>query len=452
MKKILSVLLIAAFTAVLGFSQDLKFSGYMNYGLGVEFTSEDLDPKDEYSAKLRMTGVDSEQIGGRFRLNGSYSNEDKTAGADLRIQLQGNYSNPSASTSGLIVPSGSAFNNAHTHNASLSNVAGNGDATYNLGLAYAYGWIKPIDFLLIKAGIVDDGSFVTAGAILRDDAGAGAGTGLFIKLTPIEGLAVGAGAYSRSADGSNNNNRIENVGGMSNDWYKTKYTAGISYTMPEMFKINTSFRSANDAGVSSRSQARAVGEVQLFMIENLTAIFEVEADNLFRLADHDKKIKTFEEDGKINIFETFAYKMGDLRFGLNAAQYMWKAKEGPRVGNNGEKNKPDLGLRFNPWISYALIEGKIVPRLDAVYFLAGDRSTGGDAGKYDRRMDVAPTYNKEESVINVRPSVRLNIDSRTSFEIGTVTYIRQPDKVNKDVNKGNSYINNVFYTDLVVRF
>ena len=393
MKRFLSVLLVAVFAVTLGFAQDFKLSGYLNYGLGVEFSSND---DADFDARFRVAGVDSEQRSGRFRLNGAYSNEAKTAGADLRIQFQGAAAN----------------------------------SRDNLGLAYAYGWIKPLDMLLVKAGLVADSTFETGGSILRDDAGSGAGAGIFVKLTPIEGLDVGVGIYPRSADGGNNNNRIQGVDTWG-EWYDVKYTFGVGYTMPDVFKFTASFRSSNDAGVSSRTQARAIGEVRLLMVENLTAIFELEVDNIFNKADESD---LFKNDGKINIFETVAYKIDALSFGLNAAQYL------------SNKDKSDMSLRFNPWVSYALDEGKIVPRLDGVFFLGGDRNTsGGDAFKYDRRSDVSPTYDSDQWILNVRPSIKINLDSRTSFEIGDVFYYRNP-------AKGDGFMDNVFYVDLVVRF
>ena len=399
MKKIFWLLLAVVFAAAPVFAQELRFSGYVNSGIGVEFSSHD----DDDDVMMRVAGVDSEQRGGRFRLNGSYTNADKNAGADLRFQLQG-------------VP---GVNN-----------------TADIGLVYGYGWVKPVDMLLIKAGLVADATFETQGPILRDDAGGGAGAGLFIKLTPIEGLDIGAGVYPRSADGSNNNHRITAVS-TNQTWYDVKYTFGIAYTMPEVFKLNASFRTSNDAGVTSRTQARGIAEFQLLMVENLTAIVEVEIDNIYNKAD---EFDMFDNEGKFNFYETFAYGINDLRFGINAAQYISKV------------DNTDIGLRFNPWVSYALAEGKIVPRLDGVFFLGGDRirldSSGnqpGDYGKYDRRMDVAPTYNSDDFVVSARPSIKINVDSRNFIEIGNAFYYRNP-------AVGDGFINNIFYIDLVTRF
>jgi len=403
MKKILWLFLAVAFAAAPVFAQELKFSGYANYGLGLEYSTQEERKDTSDNVKLRVAGVDSSQIGGRFRLNGSYTNADKNVGADFRFQLQGT-------------------------NATR-------DSTFNVGLVYAYGWVKPIDMLLVKAGLVADSTFETGGAILGDDAGGGAGAGAFIKLTPVSGLDIGFGAYPRSANSGSNNNEIGDIGGNTKLW-EVKYVAGVAYTMPEIFKVNVSFRSYNNAGISSRSSARAVGEFRLLAVENLTAILEVELDKLWTPKEVDEKFGDF---GLMNFFETVAYKIGDLTVGLNAAQYISNA------------DNTDVGLRFNPWVSYALSDGKIVPRLDGIIFLAGDRvtdSTAGDYGKYDRKNDLAPTYVKDTKVFGARPSVKINFDSRTALEVGDVFYVRNK----SSVSAKESFVDNVFYLDLVVRF
>ena len=439
MKRIFLVC-VAVFTAALVFAQELKFDGYVNYGAGVQFSNRD----GESDPRVRAAGVDSEQAGGRFRLNGSYTNADKNAGVNFRFQLQGANAGESVVTGVTSAKDPSApdpTDPVTSVTTSTRRLIG-GNNTYDVGLVFAYGWVRPVEMLQIKAGLVGDSTFETQGPILKDDAGGGAGAGVFVKLTPIEGLDIGVGAYPRSADGSNGNNRITDIG-LITDWYKVKYTFGLAYTMPEVFKFNASFRSFNEAGVSSRASARAIGEVQLLMVQDLTAIVEVELDNLYTRAE---EFDQFSKTGIFNIYETFAYKMDDLRFGLTAAQYIKNVPEGA-TGNAALK---DIGLRFNPWISYALSEGKIVPRLDAVFFLAGDRAseTGSDGYKWDRRYEVAPTYNKDVYVFNVRPSVKINFDSKAALEIGDVVYYRK----NPALNKGDGFINNVFYVDLVVRF
>ena len=89
MKKMLSLFFIV-FSVTLGFSQEFKLSGYINSGLGIIITDQ-----DDEKPKLRVFGVDSEQPGGSFRLDGTYSNTNKNVGANFRLQFQGNVSNAS---------------------------------------------------------------------------------------------------------------------------------------------------------------------------------------------------------------------------------------------------------------------------------------------------------------------------------------------------------------------
>ena len=389
MKRFLCVLFVAVFAVTLGFAQELKLDGYINSGLGLRAISD----KNTYP-DIRVFGVDSEQPGGRFRLNGSYSNADKNVGANFRLQLQG----------------------ANT-------------ATGALGPSYAYGWVKPVEMLQIKAGIVDDSTWETGGAWLKDDQGEGAG--VLFRLTPIEGLDLGFGAYVWSQEGSGNNNIIQTPGAMKN-WQDAKYTFMASYTMPEVFKINVSGRNLNTTGNNS---AQVIGELRLLMVKDLTAVIEFQMDNLYSIAN---KFDEFSKTGYFNLYETIAYSMDDLKFGLNAGQYF--------SNNTGHD---DAGLVFSPWVSYALAEGKIVPRLDAAVFLGGHQYKTN----YDRRNEYKAsttanrtgTYNFDDTTFSVRPSVKLFFDSRNFMEIGNAFYSHK--------NKGNdAEIINFFYLDFVVRF
>ena len=381
MKRILCVLFIAFFTVTLGLAQELKFDGYINSGLGLVITDQDDD------AALRVFGVDSEQQGGRFRLNGAYTNASKNAGANFRLQLQGN------------------------------------NSSAGFGPSFVYGWIKPLDMLQIKAGIVDDSTWETAGQILKDDQGEGAG--VLFRLTPINGLDIGFGAYVWAQSSGGNNNVFASPGIVQN-WWDAKYTFMISYIMPDMFKINLNGRTYNNA--NNTTSARAIAEFRLLMVENLTAVAEAELDGLWTPAD---EYDAFGNTGSFNIFETVAYKMGGLNFGLNAAQYI-----------SNDDTKEDAGLRFSPWVSYSLNEGKLVPRLDLTYFLAGRKRTDG---RYDRRTEFESVYNKDAYVFSVRPSIKFNPDSRNSFEIGDGFYYQKP-------ASGDGVITNVFYLDFIFRF
>ncbi|MDR2143391.1 MAG: hypothetical protein LBP29_03375, partial [Treponema sp.] len=136
MKKMKMKLLFFFFIAVVGAglsAQELKWSGYVNTGLG--FVITDVKDADPY---LTAFGVDSGQFGFRFRLNGAYTNQDGNAGVKFRFQAQGDGS-------------------------------GKTDVANIVGLPYLYGWFKPVDVLTINGGLVDDSTWASGGALLNDD-------------------------------------------------------------------------------------------------------------------------------------------------------------------------------------------------------------------------------------------------------------------------------------------
>jgi hypothetical protein len=131
----------------------------------------------------------------------------------------------------------------------------------------------------------------------------------------------------------------------------------------------------------------------------LTAILEGELD----------KLQDFSNSGAISVYETLGYKLGNLGFGLNAAEYLSQAANA------------DLAVEIAPWVQYTL--GNIVPRLDVVYFLGGTTPvTGG--GHYGRLNGYAnpPSYNADNTVLSFRPSVKFNAGS-AFVELGDVVYL-----------------------------
>ena len=342
MKKIFLVIL-AVCAAVSGFSQELKFDGYVNSGLGLWMSDQEDANGDTQGLQLMVYGVDSERNIGRFRLNGSFTNEAKTGGANFRIQAQGR---------------GTGTNNPANA----------------LSLAFGYGWVKFLDMLTIKAGFVDDGTWATADVIFADDQGEGPGA--LFRLSPIQGLDLGFGAYAGNYGGGGDNNFLPRLDSQVR-WDNAKYTYNAAYTMDKVFRFMASYRThsiLNGGGLSSQ----ALAEFRLLMVDNLTAIVAAQIVGLQERAD----VK-FDDNGTMSFFETIGYKISGLSFGLNAAQYASNVEE------------TDISLRFNPWVSYALSEGKIVPRLDVVYFLGGRQ----DGTNYHRK-GFSTAYNKDIYVIN----------------------------------------------------
>ena len=438
MKKqgIAAVLLAAGVIAASGvFAQELKFDGYVNTGIGILSTDARVqDGADTKTADIRVVpfGVDSEQPGYRFRLNGSYTSEDGNTGAKFRFQAQSKF------TAGA------------------------------LSIPYAYGWASFLNRILtVTGGLVDDGTWATGGAIFADDVGEGLGT--LIKVSPIPGLNLGVGAYLISQQGGGSNNALvvpvgesTTPAGDSTDFSKfdvpldrLKYTFNAGYTIPDLLKITAAFRTANQTGDATSRYANSDLEVfgsnetsklifgaQVLAVPNLTAVLEVEADKL-----EDTGVDRDKDNIDVNLYETLGYKLGDLAVGLNAVQYI-------RVEKDVDH---DLGLHLNPWVSYTL--GSIVPRLDLNWFLAGTgttalATTSANAAlgtKYHREVFAYKDNGDADdvSVIAVRPSVKFNI-GKGFIEIGDlIAYALGPDGAFADADDAqkSSSFNNVFYVD-----
>ncbi|MDR0472454.1 MAG: hypothetical protein LBH43_02115 [Treponema sp.] len=385
---IIAAVLALSFAAATALgAQELKLDGYVNSGLGIKFTDED-SPAGE--AKLMIYGVDSERYLGRFRLNGAYTNEAKNAGANFRIQVQGN------------------------------GTYGGGTMANLPSLAFGYGWVKPIDQITIKAGLVDDSTFRTVDVFLNDSLSEG--PGVFTRITPMAGLDFGFGAYAASYQSGSNNNFLDASIPSQIKLADAKYTAYAAYTMDKTFRFMAGFRNENKVlGNSDYSPSELLTELRIMAVDNLTAVVVGQIQNL--VTDDDSK------DLIMKFYETFAYKMDAITLGLNAAQYM--------SGADGT----DMCIQINPWFSYAMNEGKIVPRLDIVYFMGGEQNS---VNYHRRGLRVTAAYNGDNSIVNARPSVKINLDSRNSLEIGDSFYY--------DLTKDAEKMTNVFYLDFVTRF
>jgi hypothetical protein len=389
-------------------AQELKFDGYVNSGLGV--VSSDNEDTDTF---LKAFGVDSESNGYRLRLHGSYQNEAANAGVKFRLQSQATLAN------GYI------------------------------SLPYVYGWVKFInDIFYAAAGIVDDGTWVTADWWLFTER-IDTGLGTLLKATPVKGLDLGVGAYVVNLQGGGVNNVLGdgkiNFANVRPKIGDVKYTANAAYTLPYVFRLSAAFRWKNKAGYDALSgedgyrgvgeSGRLISEFRFLGVKNLTAIAVASFD----------KIEDFDNRGDIILSETFAYKLDSLNAGLNATQFLY---------NRGPDVKADPSLLFNLWGSYAI--DTIVPRLDLVYFLGGQSNLGAGSYTWQRRgFTNRPTSIKDAdddySVFSIRPSVKFNLNGRTFVEIG--------DKINfdganfdgayKDSGDENkkSRLSNVFYVD-----
>jgi hypothetical protein len=399
MKRILAVLLV--FTAGLGlFAQELKFDGYLNSGLGVASTSADTGTGP--NPYITAFGVDSWQPGYRFRLNGSYTNEAGTAGARLRFQSQ-------AKTLSAGTPAT--------------------DLGLSFSIPYAYGWVKFFENVLtLSAGIVDDGTWATGGALIaRAGDDQGEGVGALVKITPIAGLDIGLGAYVIGTKGGGDNQVLTRSLASQEELTDARYTFNLGFTLPDLFKITATLRTENDSNrtppAGSRQSTRGIVGVRILAVPGLTALVEGELD----------KLQNFSDTGTISIYETLGYKLGIIGVGLNAAQHISQATD------------TDPGFEFAPWVDFAL--GTFVPRLDLVYFLGGKRGFSTTAPENYNRINFGPNYDGDTDVISARPSVKIVIDPKTFVEVGDVVYLEN-NFTGSDARPTNPWVlSNVFYVD-----
>jgi len=423
------------------FAQELKFDGYLNSGMGVVIN--DREGEDVY---VKVFGVDSESNGYRFRLNGSYTNEAKNIGAKFRLQGQRRI-----------------------------------DQSGYLSMPYLYGWVGFFENkITLTGGLVDDGTWTSADWWWNDDTGEG--LGLLLKAEPIKGLNLGIGAYTisqqgsggnnwlqytpRNSDGSAGTNRLPNFGEILLKAEDVKYTFNAAYTMPDTFRLGAVFRTKNKAGwtvdrwktndvygYGGREESMFLQvEFRLLAVKNLTAVVVGTFDKLDR----------FEKTGNMMFSETFGYKFNSLNVGLNAVQFLYNrtAQELDSKAKNDDKVDMNPGLLFNPWVSYTI--DKIIPRIDLVYFMGGRSKFGSSnpENQWERRgfanVAKAKDAGDDYSVFSVRPSVKINLDSRTFLEVGDIINydMAAKDGAYKDPGDTNkkTLLTNAFYVDVKFSF
>jgi hypothetical protein len=409
MKKLISFAVLMVMLTGAVFAQELRFSGYLNSGLGV--VSDDDD-----NNVLKAFGVDSEQNGYRFRFNGSYRNEAGNAGVSFRFQSQ----------SGLTRASFNSPLNGGTVDGTTAtgNVSGNINTTAEfISFPYLFGWVGFLENkITLSGGIIEDTTWATGDYWLASDSvNDFVGLGALLKLTPVEGLVFGFGAHTVGRSGGGDNNTLSrNNFNHSLDLEDTRYVLHAVYTMKDVFRIGGSYRTeslVHPTATNAMNTSRAYGELRFLGVKDLTAIAAAAFYN----------IDDFDSTGEMIFSESFAYKIDNINIGLNAVQFMFN-----RAANN------DASLLFNLWGSVGLADNSIVPRLDAVYFMGGSSTASASAMTWHRK-GFAASGNNDVSLLSVRPSVRINLDNRTHLEIG--------DMINIDDFGGDNKLTNVFYID-----
>ena len=414
------IVLLLLMTGIL-YSQELIFNSYFNSGIGIVYSSSaDVD------TFLKAFGVDSEQNGYRFRLNGSIATEDRNAGLRFRFQSQSRL-----------------------------------DQSGYFSMPFIYGWMRLFnDVVYVAAGLVDDSSWQTTDWWIVDDVGEGLGA--LIKITPLSGLYLGFGAYliSQQAAGSSNNlnhgGSPPNFANITPKIGDAKYVLSGSYTKPDLFWLGATFRRENKAGWNGtldierwgyiydgrQESAQLIGELRFLAVKDFTAVISASLD----------KLENFDVEGNIVLSQTFVYKLDNITLGLNAAEFFYNRKN--PIGRKISHNPCFL---FNLWGSYTV--NNIVPRLDLAYFFGGRSKLGGDETYMwhrrgfvnDEIHKIDSDDNRSRSLFSIRPSARFNLNNGVHVEMGNMFNY---DFGNFNSAYGNSddpqkkyLVSNVFYID-----
>jgi hypothetical protein len=344
---------------------------------------------------LALVTRDADVGGGmRAQINAAYTNEAKTAGINLRIRAQG-----------------ADF--------------GGGGTALNGVFPYAYGWISPFGGkLTVKGGKVDDGTFATGDALVDDDLGERGG--LLAMVKPVDAFTLGFGAYVTDSF---------NVTGMSG-LDAAKYTAGAVINVPDILKVTLQYANRGDGGAAEA--------------ERIWAAFNILATNKiglkFVVVGKADQLQDFSDNGTIGIYETIGFtKVQNLSLNLNLWQIL------------SQNSANEFSLRVWFWASYALAEGKIVPRFDVNFLTAGAVNTAvlhfnnrfapgqNSSGSPGGRNDAGWTIGKDTQIFNLRPSVGFYLDKNSWFELG----------YNLDLGLGKGtgdFVNHAIYADLKVSF
>jgi hypothetical protein len=402
MKKALVVLLILAVAG--GAFAEVNFTGEVKTGLGLVY-----DTLNE-TAYLEAYNRDAEQAF-QFRLNGAVANEGDTAGLKFRLQQR---------FSGFSIP-------------------------------YAFGYLNAFSNLLtFQGGLIDDGTFNSGGGILDADAGEGVGTNILVR--PIANLVIGAGAYAASGFAIPT---TAGTGTAGTGYAKTgdaKYTAGLSFTAPNVVKFVTSFRTKNKltAPTDGGSHNQLIAGINILALSDLG--LKLVLEGRFTDIGEDNEVDPMDVDG----FVTVGYTKDALSLGLNFALY--------KVGVNkpsGSTISDDPVLAFWLYGSYAVTES-IVPRLDVAFVLNdyadGYKTNGGDQMTWHHKAFTASKGsgspatggNKDQKLIAFKPAVLLKIDANNTLEIGD--YVGVHLDANKVFGDKDTLITNAFYIDYVFKF
>lgn len=331
MKKLL-IALLALSVAGVAFAADpaLTFSGYVNSGLQYKMGDGNADALSAYAQDADVNGY-------RFNLDGAFVNGDY--GVNFRLRAQG-------------APSDTYL--ADKDGVTLYDTGAKIASNYPF-LAYGYGWANLFGGMAkVKAGLVDDGAWATAGDIGDD---VGEGTGVLFQVMPMAGVNVGFGMYG-----------TDNFGGSVRTFGDATYTAGFAYSMPNLLGIQASYK------YNQGHADMALMGLTISAVPKLSANVELKLESLNKFSDK----------GLSTIVETLSYDLTPIMAGVTSYQWITQADV-----------DDTFGYKVNPWVSYAF--GNFLPKLSVTYLV------NEKAGK---TMD--------DTVLTVKPSVKYSFTDKAN--------------------------------------
>lgn len=384
MKKAAALTKVFGFILLIGlcqgiFAQELSFDGVVAAGLGWYFADDDVT--------FKTVDIPYEASAGIFRLNAALDNTEKTAGVRFRLEAR----------------------------------PGSFNGLYPIA-RYFYGYTNLFNnVVVIKGGMVDDGTFATAGNIIGDDAGEGLG-GLVV-LSPLSMLKLGFGAYI----GPRNNDTIRNVKAVNDgslDPGDARYTANVAFTLSDVFDFTLAYgfkyRDMNPVFEDPTKDPTKRGDVLNTGI-NITALAGV----TLALEASISGIADSEIGAQYGL--TTAWENNALTLGLDGSLQTDHGHDDPAVF-------------ANLYGSYVIQQ--VAPRLDVYFGLGG---LGESASYVMGYYYGSPTYNSGDMLVGFRPSVTYNATDKASIEVGDLINIKMPDG-------GDTKLDNAVYITLLYKF
>lgn len=247
----------------------------------------------------------------------------------------------------------------------------------------AFGWLRAFDGILtLYGGNVDAGPFRTDGGIDYSgfDGDLNAGPGIMAVVNPVYNLNIGGSAYANGFNGDS--------------WRLAQYNFHVSYEFTDVLQIITGVRSHQFNSANHHDTAAYVGlKVSALKDYGFSAMnFDFFGFNLGEDFIRDKgSIGTVTTGQKI-IFSYFRPFEAGIRF-----------RERFYMGDQADDEEYSPDLNFWVWVRYPVLNGKLLPKLDAVY-IRGSNPRNNIFKPEDLRWD---SHNKYRAGFMIRPSAEI---------------------------------------------